>query len=291
LPDEVLIVLKPSKNGSEYIIKNYRDKLPIKVVIQNKGNVVDAFSLAIKEAKGDIVIFMDDDAIAKEDFVKRYETMFRILPKAGAIGGLVLKAYMINNNIMLTKQKFYKDKSKVVGPHRKKMDIFKEYDEWLSTSGFHGKFERKSSISKSVALTGCNMGILRKSLRSYNINELYFGSKIGFHYESLIAYMIRIAGYHIYLVNDPNISPIVWHIEHPSSLTRGNNFEKEFWIQFDKALMFWRLRTLKAQVSLFRYLLALIISARIKPVPRILATIKALYWSSLLRNHLRIHIK
>ena len=36
-PDEVVIVLKPSGDGSEEVIKSFSSQLPIKLVVQGRG--------------------------------------------------------------------------------------------------------------------------------------------------------------------------------------------------------------------------------------------------------------
>jgi len=54
-PDEVLIVLKPSGDGSEEVIRSFSSQLPIKLVIQERGNFTDAVQMAIDNARGDSV--------------------------------------------------------------------------------------------------------------------------------------------------------------------------------------------------------------------------------------------
>ncbi|MFB6470595.1 MAG: glycosyltransferase family 2 protein [Vulcanisaeta sp. AZ3] len=68
-PDEVLIVLKPSGDGSEEVISKYSSKLPIRVVIQQRGNFVDAIQMALDNAGSDLLIFMDDDAVTEPQFI------------------------------------------------------------------------------------------------------------------------------------------------------------------------------------------------------------------------------
>ena len=67
MPDEVVVVLKPSGDGSEDVIKEYESKLPIKLLIQRRGNVTDAVEMGYRSASGDLVLFIDDDAIAHKE--------------------------------------------------------------------------------------------------------------------------------------------------------------------------------------------------------------------------------
>jgi glycosyltransferase involved in cell wall biosynthesis len=54
-PDEVLIVLKPSGDGSEEVMRSFSTQLPIKLVVQERGNFTDAVQMAIDNARGDSV--------------------------------------------------------------------------------------------------------------------------------------------------------------------------------------------------------------------------------------------
>ena len=84
--DEVVVVLKPSGDGSEDVIREYAEKLPIKLVIQGDGNAAEAAELWIRNCSHDYVLFVDDDAIVREDWVERYVRLFSELRDAGGSG-------------------------------------------------------------------------------------------------------------------------------------------------------------------------------------------------------------
>jgi Glycosyltransferases involved in cell wall biogenesis len=56
-PDEVVIVLKPSGDGSEEVIRSFSTQLPIKLVVQERGNFTDAVQIAIDNARGTLYFF------------------------------------------------------------------------------------------------------------------------------------------------------------------------------------------------------------------------------------------
>lgn len=60
---EVVVVLKPSGDGTEDIVKKYKKWLNINLIFQNRGYVVDALNLGFENAQGKIIAFLDDDAI------------------------------------------------------------------------------------------------------------------------------------------------------------------------------------------------------------------------------------
>jgi glycosyltransferase involved in cell wall biosynthesis len=51
-PEDVVIVLKPSGDGSEEVIRSFSSQLPIKLVVQERGNFTDAVQMAIDNARG-----------------------------------------------------------------------------------------------------------------------------------------------------------------------------------------------------------------------------------------------
>ncbi len=109
-PDEVVIVLKPSGDGSEDVIRSFSSQLPIKLVVQERGNFTDAVQMAIDNAKGDVILFLDDDAVAEERWVEKYENLFNSLPNVGGVGGATYKAYIENGKIVKTYEPFYDEK-------------------------------------------------------------------------------------------------------------------------------------------------------------------------------------
>ncbi len=74
-PDEVVIVLKPSGDGSEEVISSFSTQLPIELVVQERGNFTDAVQMAIDNARGEVILFLDDDAVAEERCVEKYENL------------------------------------------------------------------------------------------------------------------------------------------------------------------------------------------------------------------------
>jgi glycosyltransferase involved in cell wall biosynthesis len=109
-PDEVLIVLKPSGDGSEDVIRSFSTQLPIKLVVQERGNFTDAVQMAIDNAKGDVILFLDDDAVAEEKWVEKYENLFNSLPNVGGISGVTYKAYIENGRVVKTHEPSYDEK-------------------------------------------------------------------------------------------------------------------------------------------------------------------------------------
>jgi len=56
-PEEEVIALKPSGDSSEEVMRSFSTQLPIKLVVQEKGNFTDAVQMAIDNAKGETLYF------------------------------------------------------------------------------------------------------------------------------------------------------------------------------------------------------------------------------------------
>lgn len=67
---EVVIVIKPSGDCTEEIISKFAYDLDILTVTQKTGFIVDAYLLGVKHSKGDIVAFLDDDAIPAKNWAE-----------------------------------------------------------------------------------------------------------------------------------------------------------------------------------------------------------------------------
>jgi glycosyltransferase involved in cell wall biosynthesis len=274
-PDEVIVVLKPSGDGSEEIISKFTSALPIKLIIQRQGNVTDAYEMAIDNAAGDIILFIDDDAVAEEKWVEKYLQLFKELPNAGGIGGITYKAYIENGVLRKTSDIFYHDIPMKRVFYREPLQEYHDYSCWISKSGFMGKKTLPGNgILKSVALCGTNMAFRRELLIECPLAQLYRMSKKGFWFEQILAYCVKKKGYDTYEIQGPK-APTVWHIVHGQALTRGKGFWHEFWLHYDRVANYWRLKRLDANVSFIAYLIACIATLRKRPIPRVLATIYA----------------
>ncbi len=270
-PDEVVIVLKPSGDGSEDVIRSFSSQLPIKLVVQERGNFTDAVQMAIDNAKGDVILFLDDDAIAEERWVEKYENLFNSLPNVGGISGVIYKAYIENGRFVKTYEPYDEKPPRNVF-YRKPLPEYLNYYGWISRSGFLGAKTPPCDVFLSALLGGANMGLLRDAVKDCPLAYLYKRSRRAICNEPILAYCAKKKGYDTYIVLGPR-APSVWHLVHADSLSRGSGFWREFWVHYDRVVNYWRLKKLGAQVSPYAYLTACLVLLRRRPLPRLLATL------------------
>jgi glycosyltransferase involved in cell wall biosynthesis len=279
-PDEVIIVLKPSGDNSEQVIGKFKEKLPIRMLIQEKGFVVDAVEEGIKNATGDIILFLDDDAIAEKEWIKKYLNLFGKIGDAGGIAGLILKASLKDTKIDL--ENVLSDKYPPTTPHKvskfikvygKPLNIYKGYSNYISKSGFLINKQmntRKQNIPiLDVLLSGANMGFLKHAIKDCPVGRFFKGSKKGYSYESFLAYWARRKGFNTYAIRSPENAPTVWHIVHKSRLTFLNNFYDRFWFSYDALMNYFRYRLAGADTSLLSYIVASAAFIRKDPCSRL----------------------
>jgi glycosyltransferase involved in cell wall biosynthesis len=85
--DEVLIVDNGSTRSYEAVVAEFRDRLPLRAVIEKTPGIPAARNRGIKEAIGDIILFTDDDCEADPQWVENMVKPFYQNPHIGAVGG------------------------------------------------------------------------------------------------------------------------------------------------------------------------------------------------------------
>jgi len=266
-PDEVIIVLKPSGDNSEQIIEKFKEKLPIRLLIQKKGFVVDAVEEGIKNATGDIVLFIDDDAIAEKEWIKKYLTLFKKISDAGGIAGLILETSLRDVKARLESTLNNKHPSiipsktsKFTRVYGKPLNIYKGYSNYISKSGFLISRQINSRNQDmpilDVLLSGANMGFLKHAIKDCPVGRFFKRSRKGYSYENFLAYWARRKGFNTYAIWNSENAPIVWHITHKSRLTFINNFYDKFWFSYDALMNYFRYRLAGADTSLLSYIIA-----------------------------------
>ncbi|MEM2147123.1 MAG: glycosyltransferase [Candidatus Bathyarchaeia archaeon] len=86
---EVIIVIKPSGDGTEHKVREICDAINIsyKILIQKKGYFTHALNMGIKHAEGKIILFTDDDAVFPRNWVESHILAHQKFSKCAAVSG------------------------------------------------------------------------------------------------------------------------------------------------------------------------------------------------------------
>lgn len=275
-PDEILVVHKPSGDGSEEVIDRWKSQLPIRYFQQKDGNVITAYNIAIQNAAGDLLLFIDDDAIAEPRWAEKYLRFFDTYSDAGGATGIVYIAELRDGDVVKTGEIFNPPIPTRNAPHRAPLPEYEGYCGWIATSGFLGRRDCGEGVIKSALLWGVNMAFRTELIRDCQLGQMYRKSRRGGRFEQFLAYCVRKKNYHTYELRAPDVAPVVWHISHTKSLTRERGFWPEFWLHYDRVAMYWRLKKLGARLSTWHFLVGAAILMRKNTLPRLLATLYGL---------------
>lgn len=126
--DQVIVVYRDIDPESLSIIKKFESKLPLTIVEVKSPGVIHAENAALEKVSGDIVSFLDDDAIAPVDWLENIETFFSEHPEYAAVGGSDLVLSDAINRVerdVVGKITWY---GKVIGNHHQKVSHGQEVD-------------------------------------------------------------------------------------------------------------------------------------------------------------------
>jgi len=98
-PDEVVIIDNGSTRSNEAVLERYRQMLPLRCYKEPVPGIPAARNRGIKEARGDLVIFIDDDCEALPDWLENIVRPFATNPHIGAVGGEILSEVRHNSLI------------------------------------------------------------------------------------------------------------------------------------------------------------------------------------------------
>ena len=87
---ETIVVDNNSTDSTPLVIKDFQSshpELPLRILNEKKQGLSWARNCGIRAAEGDLLVFLDDDAIPEEGYVERLAENMKAYPQAGAFGG------------------------------------------------------------------------------------------------------------------------------------------------------------------------------------------------------------
>jgi glucosyl-dolichyl phosphate glucuronosyltransferase len=93
LPWELLIVNNNSMDHTDDVIGEYVGRLPIRREFESRGGKSNALNRAVDVAKGDYIVWIDDDVLVDPGLLTAYAAAFRRWPEAAVFGGRIKPKY------------------------------------------------------------------------------------------------------------------------------------------------------------------------------------------------------
>lgn len=210
---ELVIVLKPSGDGTEKILKKYVDDLQINLILQKHGSVTNAYNLALKNAKGEIIVFLDDDAVPHPNLLEEYVQTYNKYEDVGGISGPAESAIIKDGKIVqLSKKSISSIKPKHSDfPWSRPVS---DMSNWLIYFGKDGLVHHHSSVKEgkvnglfpALLFMGANMSFRKAAIDGLTFDEDTF---LGFACEQLFSYKIWSRGYKLLFNSNAGVSHLV----------------------------------------------------------------------------------
>lgn len=88
---EILVIDNRSTDNTKEIVLGYQESLEPRIhyVLEENLGLSYARNRAIREAKGDYILFIDDDAVASETLIQRMSEVFEMDESIGCVGGRI----------------------------------------------------------------------------------------------------------------------------------------------------------------------------------------------------------
>lgn len=90
MPNEVLVVDNNSALSYESVFAEFQDRLPLRTVVETVPGIPAARNRGIREVRGDIIAFTDDDCEADPHWLENIVAPFYRNPFIGMVGGELL---------------------------------------------------------------------------------------------------------------------------------------------------------------------------------------------------------
>ncbi len=253
---DVVVILKPSGDKTEEIVEEFKKSLKMKVIVQEKGYVIDAINLGLENVSGDITVFLDDDAIPFPDWIQNIVETYG-LPNVGGVAGSVIPAFLKERNVELINGEV----SGIISDRKPFLDTIWRKIWGCPIKGLEGYFvyiskaglvDYKLSIkdlanqrtAKSLLGMGANMSVLTESIKGFRFPNSWI---LGWGFEQFLAWHVWKKGYSLFY----NPKARVHHLVHGQTLSRNIvDFRKQLLREAEVQLLFYRLYGLEKDFSI-----------------------------------------
>jgi glycosyltransferase involved in cell wall biosynthesis len=246
---DLVVVVKPSGDGTEDLLKKESAALNIKTVLQTEGYIVDAYFLGVKHSTGDIVAMLDDDALPAQNWLEETIKIFQTTSYSGVTGDsfpVLLKTSQM--------QIIQEDETpSVQSPYEfalfgRPLKGLEEYKNCISNSGLvyergNNAYWRKRGAAKAL-LRGPSMAVSGDVLRSINLSGEWV---LGCAWEMVLGWQLWKRG--VKMIFSPNVK--VYHLVHGRTSSRDYlNPRTDLLWAVEAELLFYRLFSDEPQLSI-----------------------------------------
>ncbi len=171
LPHEVLVVDQSADDRTRRAVDEMKVKHPdfsgrLKYFFQQEKSLVKARNRGIDEACGELITFLDDDAVLFENYLEKIDGFLKEHPEVGAVSGCqLLKAKPVGWRWAIRKALF-------------RIFLISNCDGRMTPSGFGFPINVEKEIDHVIfvdMLSGCNMSFRKECMQGERFDEWFTG--------------------------------------------------------------------------------------------------------------------
>jgi GT2 family glycosyltransferase len=200
---EVIIVDGGSSDNTRDVVESFYSKIDIKYILNENGSISAARNVAIKAAKGELLIFMDDDRILPKNYLKEHiESHLYITDDKAIVVGNRYQLFV--SNLEAKKSELISDISNNLKFYKRlsRMDYYNKVTNNLFTDG------KTDSTIRWISCVFSNLSIKKTAFEEVGLFDENFK---GWGCEDIeMGYRLCAKGYNVYL----NENAINYHLEH-----------------------------------------------------------------------------
>ena len=184
MADEILLIVRDTDRLTWEFLESFdAEFLPIKTLTVKATGVVAAMNLGLDAAEGDIVCFIDDDAVPHNDWLAKIEAHFLADPQLVGLGG---------------RDCMYLDKEKLVEGQKSVVGKLQWFGRMIANHHLGVGQPREADFLKGV-----NMSYRREAIADMSFDRRMKGTGAQAHFEVSFCLSLRRAG--CKLLYDPRI--------------------------------------------------------------------------------------
>ncbi len=259
---EVLLVLRSGDVESKKVSEQFNEYLDIKIHFQKSQGLIPAYNEGIDVANGEIILFLDDDAVPQPNCIKEHLLMYEQIGVSGVSGNViptcladgVLKPHENCSDVV----SFYEEPVflRKIGEYfwNKPVEGQENFLAYISKAGYSRKninlFSKE--ITDSLLCMAANTSVLVSALNGYRIPTSFL--KRGIANEQVVGWNLWKNGHR--MVFNPNA--IVYHIQHGETLSRFLDVSNIFQATLENELLFYYLLPMEKNFSIMQRFVSLL---------------------------------
>jgi len=259
---EVLLILRTGDVRTVEVVERFRKYLDIRVVFQKRQGLMEAYNEGIDNAKGDVIVFLDDDAVPESNCIMEHVLTYEQLDVSG-VSGDVIPAYFVNGVLKPVTNSsevasFYKESEilRVIGERfwNRPLEGQEGYLAYISKAGYSRKNIRLMcrGIVGSLLCMAANMSVLNSAVKGFRIPTSFLNRGIDF--EQVLGWKLWRNGHR--MVFNPRAR--VYHVRHGQTMSRSldvGNVSRAF---MEDELVFYYLFPVEERLSKMHRLISLL---------------------------------